>query len=285
MAHGYFLRKILRLQILIPRIRPLVLVGMDTRTLGPLIKNLAISALISVGVNVIDMDVCPTPFLLFGHRAYQCDGTVIISASHNPPEFNGMKCLAPSGTFLSREELDEINQYFYEIAPKHFVPWNQVGEITHRTDIYDLYLTAMQPFVNGALFNENCGNPIKVVIDPGAGAGTGITSKLLAEFGMDVIEVNSEKLGPFQFPREFEPIRANLTALSEKVVETGAAVGFAHDCDADRLGLIGETGEIYSEDTILALLINQILQEERSKDLADQRTPYVVTELCFIINA
>ena len=108
---------------------------------------------------------------------------------------------------------------------KHFVPSKSVGEITHRTDIYDLYLTAMQPFVNGALFNENRGNPIKVVIDPGAGAGTGITSKLLAEFGMDVIEVNSEKLGPFQFPREFEPIRANLTALSEKVVETGVQWG------------------------------------------------------------
>ena len=68
MAHGYFLRKILRLQIFDSAIRPLVLVGMDTRTSGPLIKNLAIGALISVGVNVMNMDVCPTPFLLFGHQ-------------------------------------------------------------------------------------------------------------------------------------------------------------------------------------------------------------------------
>jgi phosphomannomutase/phosphoglucomutase len=223
------------------------------------------------------MDVCPTPFLLFGHKAYNCDGTVIISASHNPPEFNGMKCLAPWGTFLSREELEEINQFFYEIEPKHFVQWKEVGTISKRTDIYDLYFNAMQPFINREIFDQARENPLKVVMDPGAGAGTKITSRLLSDFGMDVNEINTEKIEPYRYPREFEPIRANLTALSEAVVDSGAAVGFAHDCDADRLGLIGETGEIYSEDVILALLVNYLIKEELRKEPALQRVPVIVT--------
>lgn len=254
-----------------------VLIGMDTRTTGPLIKGLAIGALTSVGVDVIDMDVCPTPYLLFGHKYYHCDGTVIISASHNPPEYNGMKCLAPSGTFLSRGELDEINQYFYAIEPKNYVPWKQLGDIIKKTDLASAYISAMKGFLNLDLFKKNESKSLKVIVDPGAGAGSGITANILKDLGVDTIEINANKLGPYQFPREFEPIKAHLTELSQKLQEIHADVGFAHDCDADRLGLIGETGEIYPEDTILALIVNYMLKQEQEKPQDQQRKPLLVT--------
>lgn len=254
-----------------------VLVGMDTRTSGPLVKHLAIGALMSVGVDIIDMDVCATPLLLFGHKLYKCDGTIIISASHNPPQYNGMKCLAPSGTFLSKEELEEINQYFYEIIPKNFVPWNEQGTVTTRTDLYDKYVGSMQSFLNFSIFKEKQKNALKVIVDPGAGAGTGLTARILQILGLNVIEINSKKLGTYEFPREFEPIKPHLSKLSQTVIETQAQVGFAHDCDADRLGLIGEKGEIYPEDTILAIIVEYLLQQEAKKEPNMRKKPLIVT--------
>ena len=83
---------------------------------------------------VIDAGICSTPVLMFANKYLDCDGTAIISASHNPPQYNGMKCLAPSGTFLSREELTEINQYFHEHESKGYVPWKEFKELIVRTD-------------------------------------------------------------------------------------------------------------------------------------------------------
>jgi phosphomannomutase len=238
---------------------------MDTRTTGSIVKNLAFGALQGVGVRIIDVDVCSTPALLYGHKFFQCDGTVIISASHNPPIYNGMKCLAPSGTFLSKEELNEINIFLTLEKPVIYVKWNEVLPIETRSDLTRIYLDAMKQFLDLKTFASQKSQPLRVVVDPGAGAGSGLTAPFLQELGCKVLEINAKLNPDGTFPREFEPIKPYLFALSQKISEFKAHVGFAHDCDADRVGLIGETGEIYPEDVILALIVNYTLNKAKVK--------------------
>jgi phosphomannomutase / phosphoglucomutase len=245
---------------------PKVLVGMDTRTTGPMVKNLSLGALQSVGAILLDADVCPTPALLFGHKFYECDGTVIISASHNPPQYNGMKCLAPSGTFLSREELEEINQYFHGHQSNHYVDWVDYTQIKQIPELVKIYVSEMKKNVDLTLFSNQKEKKLKIVVDAGAGAGSGITSAILSNLNCDVVEINDKLNADGTYPRDFEPIIAHLQDLSKKIIEIGADIGFAHDCDADRIGLINEKGEIYPEDIILGIIVNHILKDATDKD-------------------
>jgi phosphomannomutase len=254
-----------------------VLVGMDSRTTGPLIKTIAIGALQSVGIEVIDAGVCSTPVLLFGQKYLKCDGTAIISASHNPPQYNGMKCLSYTGTFLSREELDEINAYFNNRVPKRYVSWQAIQPVIEDKTLTESYFAHMKQFLDLKAFEGQRVNPLKIIVDPGAGAGVGVTARFLTDLGCDVTEINTQLIGPSQFPREFEPIKPHLGVLAYKVQDLHAAVGFAHDCDADRLGLINEKGEIYPEDIILGLIVDYMLKEEQMKSPDDRRSSVLVT--------
>ena len=256
---------------------PKVLIGMDTRTTGSIVKNLALGALQGVGVRIIDVDVCSTPALLYGHKYFQCDGTVIISASHNPPIYNGMKCLAPTGTFLSKEELSEINTFFTLEKPVSYVEWNKVISIETRSDLTRIYLDAMKEFLDLNTFQSQKKQPLRVVVDPGAGAGSGLTATFLHELGCEVLEINAKLKPDGTFPREFEPIKPHLLDLGQKIAEFKADVGFAHDCDADRVGLIGETGEIYPEDVILALIVNYTLNKAKQKQKIPPSQIHMVT--------
>ena len=238
---------------------PLVLIGMDTRTTGPILKHAVISGLLAVGCNVIDTDVCPTPVLMFGHKYYQCDGTVIISASHNPPEYNGIKCLAPSGTFLSREELEEINKWFIYGDPV-YTTWDKYGILRKENPWYQ-YVALMMRFIDLEVIKaRNHDKKLVVVFDPGAGAGTHKTDEILHTLECNVISINEDLINN-KFPRSFEPIKEHLTDLEKKMAEVNADVGFAHDCDADRIALIDEKGNCLPEDTILAIIVNYMLEQ------------------------
>jgi phosphomannomutase/phosphoglucomutase len=237
--------------------------GMDTRTTGPILKHAVISGLLAVGCDIIDTDVCPTPALMFGHKHYECDGTVIISASHNPPKYNGIKCLAPSGTFLSREELEQINRWFIYEEPV-YTSWEKCGKARSENP-WDAYVKSMMNFIDlEAIKKRNDSNPIIIGFDPGAGAGTKRTDKILRELGCKVYSINEELVGNL-FPRSFEPIKEHLSDLENKMREIKADVGFAHDCDADRIALIDETGYCLPEDIILAIIVKFILEELHNK--------------------
>ncbi len=242
---------------------PRVLIGMDTRTTGPALKHACIAGLMSVGCEILDADVSPTPFLMHGHCEHECDGTVILSASHNPPKYNGMKCLAPSGTFLSNSELDEINYWFIE-NPIPYPSWVQMGSIKPVT-LKPSYFTHMKTFLDWDFVQKaNEKKPLKVIFDPGAGAGTHVTDEFLREAGCDVYSIN-ETLVDEKFPRSFEPIIEHLGELAEVLEKKQADVGFAHDCDADRIALIDEQGRVLPEDIILAIIVNHILKTSAAK--------------------
>jgi phosphomannomutase len=195
-----------------------ILVGRDTRPTGEIVEHAALACLTAVGVEVLNAGVCPTPVLVFAHKYYNCEGTIIVSASHNPPQYNGMKCLGPSGTFLSHEELAEIDEYFSGAKAVKYAAWNETGTVSTIRPTQN-YINQLASVVNiDAMFTANRIRQIRVCVDPGAGAAVDVTDRILREFGFHVTVINEKLLEGNQFPRQIEPIKENLTQLAEQVV-------------------------------------------------------------------
>ncbi|MBD3351194.1 MAG: hypothetical protein GF364_06885 [Candidatus Lokiarchaeota archaeon] len=239
-----------------------VIVGRDTRNSSIIISNVIISALNAVGIDVIDVGVCPTPAILHYKRKHNIDGAAIISGSHNPPKDNGIKFLSRTHTFLGKKELNEINEFFLYKDDLSAENWQDLGTINEREIIAD-YLNALKEELNTDIFSSN---KLKVVIDPGAGAGTNVTSKILKSLHCNVFEINEKFIDYPNFPRPIEPIKPHLDKLSEEIQKRKADVGFAHDCDADRVALVGATGKVYPEDIIIILVIRYILQRHAESE-------------------
>ncbi len=234
----------------------LVVVGRDTRLSGPWMHQIVVGSLMACGCKVLDLGVCPTPAIIFTTRIFNATGAIIISGSHNPPEWNAIKCLDPEHTFLSNEELEKVACYMSGSTQPRFPSWQALGRVEGHNPI-PAYFKAIKTAVNPDLIAKV--QP-SVIIDTGAGAGRGVTAKLLESLGCRVKAINNDLLPGPQFPRNIEPIASNLGDLSKSLREGAADVGFAHDCDADRVALVSEKGEVYPEDIILALIVRDTLE-------------------------
>lgn len=250
-----------------------VLVGRDTRSTGIMLRNAISASLNSSGVDVYDVDVCPTPVILYYLRKHNFDGAAIVTGSHNPPDYNGVKYLSKTFTFLGHDELNSINQYFLSSDPLPDRTWREIGNY-NILRINQEYINDIQNYVNKDIIEQA---DLKVVIDPGAGAGTGVTDRILRKLGCEVKVVNAEFANYPEFPRAIEPVSDNLHKLSDTVKGIGADIGFAHDCDADRVAIVGKNGKIYPEDTTVALLIKYILETETDEEERMKNPPIIVT--------
>jgi len=146
-------------------------------------------------------------------------------------------------------------------TPPQFPSWNALGRVEGHNAL-PAYFKAIKTAVNLEIIAKV--QPT-VVVDTGAGAGRGVTAKLLESMGCRVKTINNDLLPGPQFPRNIEPIASNLGELGKAIREGGADVGFAHDCDADRVALVSETGEVYPEDIILALIVKDSLETLKSR--------------------
>jgi len=247
MAYGTWLKRMQRDRI------PAVVVGRDTRPSGPMIEAGVVNALLSSGCDVHVAGTCPTPAVVHAKQRLAMEGAVIISASHNPAEYNGLKFLspAPPGTFLSNEELEPIKRVLHD-GQFHMSSWKEPCTLTH-VDIMSPYLKSIGDFIKPLLKKKP---RVKAIVDTGAGAGKHATIPLLTTIGCEVMPINNEMAStpPF-FPRNSEPIEENLKLLSETVPKSGADIGFGLDCDADRISLCDEKGRILREDEGLAILM------------------------------
>lgn len=249
----------------------MVLIGRDTRNSGLMLSSAVVSSLNSVGIHVIDAGITPTPAILYYIRKHNIDGAIIISGSHNPPNQNGLKYISRTHTFLGNEELEEINKYFLyskEIKP---ASWDQIGTYTKRNINYE-YINAIKRNIQKKLFKQK---KLKVVVDANAGAGVGITDKVLSQLGCEVININDKFINYPNYPRSIEPIKPHLTELSKAVQYNHSDIGFAHDCDADRVAMVGPDGNIYPEDITVILLLQYIL--ERTKNSNPKKKAIIVT--------
>lgn len=232
-----------------------VAVGGDTRTTSPMLINAVKAGLISSGCDVIDLGILPTPAVQYAVRNYY-DGGVMITASHNPPKYNGIKFLDEFGIGIPDEMELKIEELYFDSEPKR-ASWDEIGEEFTNNNIIKEYVdTVIEKVDSEAIRNAN----LKVVVDAGSGAGSYTAPYLVRQLGCDVTTLNCQ--GDGFFPgRDPEPIEENLTELINVVKDLNADIGLAHDGDADRTICIDEKGNFVLGDKTFSLVEKQMLKE------------------------
>ncbi len=225
-----------------------VALGRDTRLTGPMLSNAAASGLASVGADVDRLGILPTPALQ-AYAAREGVPGVMITASHNPPAYNGIKLVGADGVELSVERLEAVEAALLGNDPAT-ADWDQTGwdrtvESARRTYVDELLAAVDRDAIAEA--------DLTVALDPGHGAGALTSPDFFRELGCDVQTVNAHPDGHFP-GRDPEPIEANLADLGALVRATDADVGIAHDGDADRAIFFDETGTYIEGDATLAAL-------------------------------
>ncbi len=232
-----------------------VLLGRDSRTSGPLLADAAASGLCAAGVAVRDTGIAPTPTHLLGVRDDpDALGGLIVTASHNPVEWNGLKLAAADGRFVSPETGRRIQARFE--AGGALADWDGLGSRGPGADVVRNHLERILALdlVDAEAIRRWAP---RVALDCVHGAGAVIVPELLARLGCRVEGIGLEPDG--RFPRNPEPTPENLGELAALVRDTGADLGLAVDPDSDRLAIVDETGAPIGEDWTLALVVEYVL--------------------------
>ena len=237
------------------QIKGTVAVGGDTRTSTLMLKQAVTAGLLSSGCDVVDLGILPTPGVQYAVRKYY-DGGVMITASHNPPQYNGLKFLDADGIGIPDDMELEIERLYFDDEPDR-VDFSEIGELYCNDRIIDEYVDEAVSKVDGeAIRKAN----LKVVVDCGSGAGCFTAPYLIRKLGCDVTTLNSQADGFFP-GRNPEPIEENLQELIHVVKELNADIGLAHDGDADRTICIDEKGNFVLGDKTFTLVEKQMLKE------------------------
>jgi len=230
-------------------------VGMDGRTSSPMIRDAVVAALLSVGCNVHDMGVLPTPALQYLIKDLGLDGGIMVTASHNPPEFNGVKVQSGDGAEVSKESEERIEELYRRGEPTP-VPWDQVGVVT-MYDGMESYMGAVLSHVGADAIREK---GYRVALDTGNGVAALTAPQVASRLGCSVYTVNTEIDGLFP-GRGSEPTPENLGALKELMKATGAHMGIGFDGDGDRSIVIDENGVAVWGDNILCLVADWYMEK------------------------
>ncbi len=232
-----------------------LIVGHDARTSGPMLANAVISGLNATGCNVLFAGMAPTPALQYAVKNHRTNGAVIITASHNPPEYNGIKVVWNDGIELSREQEIEIENIFFD-EKVHYAEWNEIGALQTISGIIDEYVDAIKKHIDVA---KIASKHFHVVVDAANSVAALAIPKLLRELGCKVTTINANIDGTFP-GRLPEPRPENLKDLSLTVRAIGADLGVAFDGDADRSIFVDETGEVHWGDKTFALVEKYFLK-------------------------
>jgi phosphomannomutase/phosphoglucomutase len=231
-----------------------VAVGRDNRTSSEMLEQALISGLTSGGCRVLRLGMVPTPVLSFGVRHFRCSAGVMITASHNPPEYNGVKFWEEDGSGFSREREGEIERLLEEGRLRK-VGWREIGRVEEAD--------ALGPYREEVLKRVRPPERrLKVVVDCGNAVGSLVVPGLLSELGVQVISLNDYLDGTYP-SRKLEPLPENLTLLSRTVASTGADLGIALDGDADRSVVADEKGRVLMGDRVFALVARHYLRGRR----------------------
>ena len=232
-----------------------VAVGGDTRTSTLMLKQAVTAGLLSSGCDVVDLGILPTPGVQYAVRKYY-DGGVMITASHNPPQYNGLKFLDEDGIGIPDEMDIEIERLYFDAEPDR-VEFHEIGQLYQNNEVIDEYVDEAVSKVDVDAIREA---NLKVVVDCGSGAGCFTAPYLIRKLGCDVTTLNSQPDGFFP-GRNPEPIEENLQELIHVVKELNADIGLAHDGDADRTICIDENGSFVLGDKTFTLVEKQMLKE------------------------
>lgn len=233
-----------------------IFLGRDGRQSSEAFSYLAAAGLMEVGCTVYDAGLLPTPALQWIVKRSGVDGGVMITASHNPPKYNGVKVVDRDGIEIVREKEEAIEKIYFAKGWR-LADWRRIGKRLDRPGMLEEYKSSIKSLVDGESIRKA---KLKVVVDPGNGVGALVTPYLLRELGCQVFTINANVDGTFP-GRPPEPIPENLKGLCRAVEAFGADFGVAHDGDADRAIFVDERGEAHWGDRTFALIEKTFLEE------------------------
>jgi len=242
-----------------------VVVGRDARISGEMIQNLVMNTLVGLGIHVIDLGLSTTPTVEVAVPMEHADGGIILTASHNPKQWNALKLLNHKGEFLNGAEGQKILD-IAEGANITFAEVDDLGEITKNDAYFDLHI---EEILNLDLVDADAIRKanFKVVVDGVNSTGGLAIPMLLNELGVETVKLYCEPNG--QFPHNPEPLKEHLGDICKLVIEEHADFGVVVDPDVDRLAFIDETGEMFGEEYTLVAVADYILGKQKGNTVSN----------------
>ena len=237
-----------------------IIVGGDTRVSYKMVHHAILSGLIAAGIDVIDIGNVTTPTLQQMIQHYQAPGGIMITASHNPIMWNGLKLMNASGSFLNDTEFAQFKDNF-DHKNSSLATWDTLGTVTTTTNALELHIEKILANIDtSCIKNAN----LNVLVDANNGAGALANPILLDKLGVTYDILNPEPNG--QFAHDPEPLKENLSQIMETLKEGNYDIGFVQDADADRLVILDENGHFIGEDYSFAYCVDHLLTEETTKN-------------------
>ena len=234
-----------------------IVVGRDARLSGELVRDLVVGTLLASGADVIDVGLCTTPGTEMAVITKRADGGIIITASHNPRQWNALKLLNASGEFLSNKEGKEVLAMAEEMT-YNYPTINEIGKMEECSDFNEEHIRQVLA-LKGVDVDAIKARKFRVVVDAVNSVGGVVIPALLRELGCEVVELNCDPTG--EFAHNPEPLAENLTQICAAVVKEKADLGVVVDPDVDRLAFIMENGVMFGEEYTLVAVAQYILQE------------------------
>ena len=232
-----------------------ILVCRDTRASGPMVRAAVIAGLLAAGCEVIDLGVSPTPSLQLAVTWLKADGGIAITAGHNPSQWNALKFVRGDGLYLNPTQAEELLDIFHqgEFAK---ATWDKIEPAIHHRDAIEHHVELLKD-----AFDVEAIRPrrLKVAVDCCNGACSRLIPRWLQELGCEVLAINDDARAPFPHPPEPKP--ETMAQLSAVVKAGHADIGFAHDADGERLGIVTELGEPLSEEMTFAIAVEIRLRQ------------------------
>ena len=248
-----------------PDKRITIVVGRDARISGSMVDSLVEGTLLGCGVDVINVGLCTTPGTEMAVITYKADGGIIITASHNPRQWNALKLLNERGEFLDDAEGKEVLAMAEEMA-WDYPTIDHIGKVIPREDFNSKHIEQVLalPLVNVEAVRQR---KFKVVVDAVNSVGGVVIPALLKELGCEVVELNCDPTG--EFAHNPEPLPENLTEISEVIRKEGADLGIVVDPDVDRLAFVMENGEMFVEEYTLVAVADYVLRHTKGNTVSN----------------
>jgi phosphomannomutase len=250
-----------------------VVVARDSRASGPMLAEAVRTAIAGAGREALDAGIAATPTVGVLVQHLKAAGGIMVSASHNPPQYNGFKLFSAAGRVIPADEGERVREHFMR-GETDWQAADQIGVVHGCEDPHGEHLRRVLAVVDVEKIKSR---KFKVLLDANHGAGALLGRKLLEALGCDLTILGETADGLFEHPPE--PIAENLRGVCDAVRKCGAAIGFCQDPDADRLALIDEQGRYLGEETTLALCADHLLRHTRGAVVTNCSTSRMTEDL------
>lgn len=250
-----------------------VIVGRDTRPSGKMLEHAVVAGLLSVGCQPVLLGIVPTPTVQITVDEYKANGGIAITASHNPPEWNALKFVGPSGIFLNETESAELLD-IYNQPDTMYVSEQNYRVIRNHENAFELHSDRVLKNIDCETIKKAS---FKVAVDCCNGVGAFYSKKFLEKLGCDVVTIFDEKDGIFR--RTPEPVAANLDELEKTVKKHSCVIGFAQDPDGDRLGVVDDKGQSVGEQYSIVLAAEHVLSKQPGDVVVNIQTTKAVQDI------